>query len=159
MVEETLQGGRGAIDRQRELLAHHSDGEINVFHAAQDVGHEIAALEAFCVTPVGHLVVGGAVDVIEYWTGQPSPGQTPEIMKVVAVAQMHACSPPNRFKCSATLASQRPRIQPLKSSARVSRNLSARHVRIWHIASNEARAQDVRNVGMSGLTPTPNRRE
>src|SRR5262249_9319493 len=42
----------------------------------------------------GHLVVGGAVDVIEYWTGQPSPGQTPEIMKVVTVAQMHACSRP-----------------------------------------------------------------
>src|SRR5262245_66430320 len=94
MVEETLQGGRGAIDRQRELLAHHSDGEINVFHAAQDVGRDIAALEAFCVTPVGHLVVGSAVDVIEYWTGQPSPGQTLEIMKVVTVAQMHACSRP-----------------------------------------------------------------
>ena len=94
MVEETLQGGRRAIDRQSELLAHDSDGEINVLYAAQDVGHEITALEAFRVTPVGHLVLGGAVDVIEYWTGQPSPGQTPEIMKVATVAQMHECSRP-----------------------------------------------------------------
>src|SRR5262245_46714222 len=27
------------------------------------------------------------------------------------------------------------------------------HDRLWHIASNESCAQDVRNVGMSGLTP------
>ena len=95
VVEETLQGGRRAIDRQSELLAHDGDGEINVLYATQDVGHEVTALEAFRVTPVGHLVVGSTVDVIEYWARQPSFGQTPEIMKVVTVAQLHACSHPN----------------------------------------------------------------
>src|SRR6516225_12161531 len=53
MVEETLQGGWRAIDRQSELLAHDGDGEINVRHAAQDVGHEITGLESFCVALVG----------------------------------------------------------------------------------------------------------
>jgi hypothetical protein len=86
MVEES--GGR-AIDRQRKLLAHHGDREINVLYAAQDAGYEVTALESFRITPVRHLVIGGAVDVIEYWSGQPSLGETPEIMKVVTIVQMH----------------------------------------------------------------------
>ena len=93
MVEETLQGGGGAIDRQSKLLAHDGDGEINVLYAAQDAGYEVTALERFRITPVSHFVIGGAVDVIEYWSGQPSLGETPEIMKVVTVVQMHARTP------------------------------------------------------------------
>ena len=89
MVEETLQGGRGAIDGQSELLAHDSDGEIDAFHAAQDTRHEVTALEGFRVTLVCDLVVGRAVYVIEYRAGQPSLGQTLEIMKVVTIAQAH----------------------------------------------------------------------
>jgi hypothetical protein len=34
MVEEPLQSRRRAIDRQRKLLAHDGDGEINVAYAA-----------------------------------------------------------------------------------------------------------------------------
>jgi hypothetical protein len=90
MVEETLQGGRRTIDRQSKLLAHDGDGEINVLYAAQDAGYEVTALEGFRITPVSHFVIGGAVDVIEYWSGQPSFGEAPEIMKVVTVVQMHA---------------------------------------------------------------------
>ena len=93
MVEETLQGGRRTIDRQSKLLAHDGDGEINVLYAAQDAGYEVTALERFRITPVSHFVIGGAVDVIEYWSGQPSLGETPEIMKVVTVVQMHARTP------------------------------------------------------------------
>jgi hypothetical protein len=74
-----------------------ADGEINVLYAAQDAGHEVTALEALRVTPVSHLVVAGAVDVVEYWTGHPSLGQTPEIMKIVTVAQVHACSQSQLF--------------------------------------------------------------
>jgi hypothetical protein len=40
-----------------------------------------------------YLVVGSAVDVIEYWTREPSLGQMPKIMKVVTVAQ-HSCLHP-----------------------------------------------------------------
>lgn len=94
MVEETLQSGGRAIDRQSKLLAHDGDGEINVLYAAQDAGYEVTALEGFRITPVSHLVIGGAVDVIEYWSGQPSLGETPEIMKVVTIVQMHAARAP-----------------------------------------------------------------
>ena len=93
MVEETLQGGGRAIDRQSKLLAHDGNREINVLYAAQDAGYEVTALEGFRITPVCHLVIGGAIDVIEYWSGQPSLGETPEIMKVVTVMQMHARTP------------------------------------------------------------------
>src|SRR5437899_9808403 len=90
-----MQGGRRAIDRKSELLAHDGDGEISALYAAQDMGHEVTGLECCRVAPVGHLVVRGAINVIEYWTGQPSLGQTSEIMKVVTVTQMHAGSQPN----------------------------------------------------------------
>src|SRR5213078_1958902 len=59
MVEKTLQGGRRAIDRQSELLAHDGDGEINFLYIAQDVGHEVTALEGLRVAPVGRFVLGG----------------------------------------------------------------------------------------------------
>jgi hypothetical protein len=94
MVEKTLQGGSRAIDRKSELLAHDGDGEIDFLYTAQDVGHEVTGLEGLRVAPVGRFVFGRAVDVIEDWAGQPSLGETSEIMKVVTLAQMHACSDP-----------------------------------------------------------------
>jgi hypothetical protein len=99
MMEESLQGSRRAIDWQSELLSHDSDREINVLDAAQHVGYEVTTLEAFRVALVRYFVVSGAVNVIEYWTRQSLPGQTTEIMKVVTIAQLHAWSHPNRFKC------------------------------------------------------------
>src|SRR5262245_36598862 len=94
MVEETLQGGGRAIDRQSKPLAHDGDGEINVLHAAQDAGYEVTALEGFRITPVSHLIIGGAVDVIEYWSGKPTLGKTTEIIKDVTIVQMHAARAP-----------------------------------------------------------------
>jgi hypothetical protein len=61
MVEETLQGSGRTIDWQSELLAHNGDREINVLYTAQDVGHEVTALEPFRIAPMGDLVVGGTV--------------------------------------------------------------------------------------------------
>lgn len=88
-MEETLQGSGRAIDRQCELLSHDGDREVNVLYAAQHVGHEVTSLETFRVTLVRYLVVSGSVNVVEYWTGQPSLGQTTKIMKIVTVAQLH----------------------------------------------------------------------
>jgi hypothetical protein len=85
MVEEALQSGRGAIDRHGKLLAHYSDGEVDGLDAAQDVGHEIAVLEARRIAAAGHLVVCRTVNVVEDRRRQPSHCQSPEIMKVVAV--------------------------------------------------------------------------
>ena len=89
MVEEALQCSRRAIDRQGQLLAHDSDREINSLDAPQHVGHEIAVLEACRIAPMGHLVVGRSIDVVEDRARQPSPRQSTKIVKVVAVAEAH----------------------------------------------------------------------
>src|SRR5215469_787987 len=95
MVEQALQGCGRAIDRQRELLAHDGDGKIDASNPSQDAGYKVAAFEGFRVAPVRRLLVRGAVDIIEDRTGQSSLGQTPKIMKVVTIAQIHACSRAN----------------------------------------------------------------
>src|SRR5438552_17303739 len=61
----------------------------------RDAGYKVAAFEGFCVAPVRRLLVRGAVDIIEDRTGQSPLGQTPKIMKVMTIAQNHACSRAN----------------------------------------------------------------
>src|SRR5438105_5145644 len=95
MVEQALQGSGRAIDRQRELLAHDGDGKIDAPNPAQDAGYKVTAFEGFCVAPVRRLLVRRAVDIIEDRTGQSPLGQTPKIMKVMTIAQSHACSRAN----------------------------------------------------------------
>ena len=68
---------------------------INSLHAAQHVGHQITALEACRILPMGHLVVCRSVDIIKNRTWQPSSGELPEIMKVVTVAQAHIAFRPS----------------------------------------------------------------
>src|SRR6516225_5286020 len=92
----------------------------------RDAGYKIAAFEGFCVAPVRRLLVRGAVDIIEDRTGQSPLGQTPKIMKVVTIAQIHACSRTNP-SVDQTAASQRPHSSD-GTDARVRKNLRTRHV-------------------------------
>jgi hypothetical protein len=96
MMEQALQRSGRAIDRHCEPLAHHCYRHINGFHAAQDVGHEVAALEARRIPAISHLVVSRPVDVIEDRTRQTSSGEASEIMKIVTVAQTHVAPTPSR---------------------------------------------------------------
>src|SRR6516162_3212747 len=91
----------------------------------RDAGYKIAAFEGFCVAPVGRLIVRGAVDIIEDRTGQSLLGQTPKIMKVMTIAQNHACSRANPSVDQT--ASQRPHSSD-GTDARVRTNLRTRHV-------------------------------
>jgi hypothetical protein len=88
-MEEALQSGRGAIDWQRQLLAHYCNGEIDIPYAAQNVGNKVTILEALRVPPMSYFIVSGTVDVIEYRSRQPSLRQKPKVMKVVTIAQSH----------------------------------------------------------------------
>jgi hypothetical protein len=127
-MEETLQGGRRAVHGQRELLAHDGDGEINALDAAQDVRHEIAALEGLRVPPKGRLVVCAAVDVIEYrgrvavaWLDVGNHGSCDNdanacLLALQSAQAREACRP-------------RPHSQPLElRGGRVRKSLDARHV-------------------------------
>src|SRR5512147_1584516 len=89
MVKQPLQRCRRAIDGHRQFLAHHRHREVNGLDPAQDIGNEVAALEARRVLPKGYLVVRCAVDVVEDRTRQPSPGQFAEVMEVVTIGQAH----------------------------------------------------------------------
>ena len=86
VMEQALQRRRRAIDRHCELLAHHGYRHIDGFHAAQDVGHQVTALEARRVSAKRGLVVGATIDVVEDRSRQPPLGQLPEIMEVVTLA-------------------------------------------------------------------------
>src|SRR6516225_1936455 len=91
-----LQGRRRAIDRHCKLLAHHFDGNIESFHAAENVRHQIAMFKACGILTKCRLVVCSARDVIKDRTRQASPCQFAKIIKIVAVAQSHSFTPPRR---------------------------------------------------------------
>ena len=90
MVEQALQGSRGAIEWHGKLLAHDGDRHVHSRHPAQDIGHQIAALEALRVAAKGDLVVRRSVNVVEDRPGQALPCERAEIVEVVAMAQAHA---------------------------------------------------------------------
>ena len=56
MVEQALKGGWRAIEGHRKLLAHYGHGQIGGCHPPQDIGYQVAALEAAGV----HVVPGSA---------------------------------------------------------------------------------------------------
>ena len=93
MVEQALQRGRRTIDRHGELLAHDRHRHIDVADPAQDIRHQVAALEARRIPAIGHLVVGRAVDVVEDRPRQPPLRERPEVVEVVAVLQAHRSHP------------------------------------------------------------------
>lgn len=67
----------------------HRDRKIDTFHTPQNIRHEIALLETGGVAPVGHLVIGRAVDVVEDRAGQPALRQAAKVVKVMAVVGLH----------------------------------------------------------------------
>src|SRR5215472_3538586 len=94
---------------------------------AQDAGYKVAAFEGLRISPVRRLLVRGAVDIVEDRTRQSPLGQTPKIMKVMTIAQSHACS---RANPSVDQAARR-RPHSNDGTARVRKNLRTRHVRVW----------------------------
>lgn len=93
-------------------------------HAAQDVRDEVEGLEGGGIAPVGSLVLGGAVDIVEYGTRQLLLGQQTEIVEVVAVRDMH----PGTLRCTHLLRPT-PRGTPRIGRAR----LAATSCRSWRL--------------------------
>src|SRR5207302_2637248 len=93
VMKQALHRSRRAIHRHCQLLAHDTYRNIESFHPAENVGHEVAAFKACGVLPERDLVVGTAVDVIKDRARHSSPRQFAEVVKIVAVAQSHAALP------------------------------------------------------------------
>ena len=85
MMKQALKGSRRAIEGQRKLLAHYDHGQVDAFHAPQDIGHQIAAVETRRIPAIGYFVVCPAVDVVEDRPRQPALRQFTEIMEVMAI--------------------------------------------------------------------------
>ena len=90
VVKEPLQRGRRAIERASPASGPCTVTDMSISPTPRSTfGHQVAALEARGVAPIGHLVVGGAVDVVEDRARQAPPGQPAEVVKVVTVFQAH----------------------------------------------------------------------
>jgi hypothetical protein len=127
-MEEALQSGRGAIDWQRQLLAHYCNGEIDIPYAAQNVGNKVTILEALRVPPMSYFIVSGT-DVIEYRSRQPSLRQKPKVMKVVTIAQSHGTQANTpRFGQSKQKFCCLPRLRSALTSRQFARILTEQHL-------------------------------
>src|SRR5665213_165960 len=89
IMKQALQRGRRAIKRRRQFLAHDDYGHIDRFHPAQDIRHQIAALETCGIPAKRYLVIRRPVDVIEDRARQPTPRELTEIMEIMTVTHAH----------------------------------------------------------------------
>jgi hypothetical protein len=72
-----------------DFLPHDGRRHIDAFDADQNVGHQIALLVGFGISPIRDLVVRRAVDVMEYGPRQSPPCHRAEIPDVVASINTH----------------------------------------------------------------------
>ena len=110
MVKQALKRGRRTVHGHCKFLAHHGDGEVDAFDAAQHAGHEIAILEARGISAIGHFIVRRPVDVVEDRSWQPAQGELPEVVKAVTVSEAHWRAFVNRpRRCRARCGAAAPR--------------------------------------------------
>ena len=64
-------------------------------NAAQDIGHQVAAIEARRVLPMRDLVVRRPVDVVEDGARQPPSRKLTKVVEVMAIAKPHPCPFPS----------------------------------------------------------------
>jgi len=93
MMEQPLERRGRTVDRQGQPLAHDRHGQVDLADPAQHVRHQVAAVKRGGVAPVGDLVVGRAVDVVEDRPGQAGLRHAAEIVEAVAARQSHLGSP------------------------------------------------------------------
>jgi hypothetical protein len=70
-------------------LPHDGYRHVDAFDTRENVGHEIAPLVGFGVSPVSDLIVCRAVDVVEYGPRQSPLSHRPKIPDVVASIDTH----------------------------------------------------------------------
>src|SRR5271166_2950213 len=88
-MEQSLKSGWCAEQGHVDFLPHYGRRHIDAFDARQNVGHQIAPLVGFGISPIRDLVVRRAVDVMEYGARQSPPCDRAEIPDVVASIDTH----------------------------------------------------------------------
>src|ERR1700732_627630 len=89
MMEKTLKRRRRAHQGHVYFMPHYGYRHVDAFDTRENVGHQIAPLIGFSISPVRDLIVRGAVDVMEDRPRQSPPCHRPEIPDVVASINTH----------------------------------------------------------------------
>jgi hypothetical protein len=89
MMEQSLKCRRCAEQRHVYFLPHDGYRHVDAFNTRENVGHQIAPLVGFGISPIRHLIVRGAVDVMEDRPRQSPPCHRAEIPDVVASIDTH----------------------------------------------------------------------
>src|SRR5271168_4380207 len=91
MMEQPLKRSRCAEQGHVYFLPHDGCRHVNAFDTREHVGHQIAPLVGFRISPIRDLIVSCAVDVMEDGPRQSPPCHRAEIPDVVASIDTH-CS-------------------------------------------------------------------
>jgi len=89
MMEQPLKRCRCAEQGHVQFLSHDSCRHVDAFDTRENVGHQIAALVGFGISPISDLIVCRAVDVMEDGPRQSPPCHRPKILDVVASIDTH----------------------------------------------------------------------
>jgi hypothetical protein len=96
MMEQPLKRCRCAEQGHVYFLPHDGYRHVDAFDTRENVGHQIAPLVGFGISPIRDLIVGPAVDVMEDGPRQSPPCHQAEIRDVVASIDTHC--PPDQFE-------------------------------------------------------------
>src|SRR6266480_7713633 len=92
------------VDRHVYFLPHDGYRHVDAFDTRENVGHQIAPLVGFGISPIRDLIVRRAIDVMEDGPRQSPPCHRAEIADVVASIDthwlLHLCA--LRFHCEAS---------------------------------------------------------
>src|SRR4029077_5521834 len=89
MMEQPLKCRRCTEQGHAYFLPHDGCRHVDVFDTRENVGHQIAPLVGFGISPIRDLIVRRAVDVMEDGPRQSSPRHRAEIPDVVASIDTH----------------------------------------------------------------------
>ena len=85
MVKQPLQGGRRTKNRQTQLAAHHLNRHVDISNPGQHIGHEVIIFKGVRVAPVGHLIIGRAVDIVKDRPRQTAAREIAQIIDITAL--------------------------------------------------------------------------
>src|SRR3546814_18481460 len=96
-VEQARERGRRQEQRHRHLAPEQGGAHVDAVHPGQHARDQVAGVERRAVAPPCHLVVGGAVDLVDPWPPQPPLRQAADTIAILAVGPPH---PVPRSSCA-----------------------------------------------------------
>ena len=93
MMKQPLKRRRGPEQGHGQLLPHDGRRHVDALDARENVGHQVAPLVGFSVSPIPDLIVRRTVDVVKDGPRQSPRCQRAEIFDVVALLDTRGPEP------------------------------------------------------------------